>query len=100
MSECNGICLTAADIGLPEYGNQVAYGHPDCPLHGDGNSPRDGDCWYRLEVSGTEGWQPYMSPSKMFTRMPEEQAYRMGDYLREVYENGPAHGNISDIESF
>lgn len=33
--ECNGICLYAADIGLPEYGNVVAYAHPDCPEHGD-----------------------------------------------------------------
>lgn len=29
---CNGICLTASDIGLP--GNQVAYPHPTCPEHG------------------------------------------------------------------
>lgn len=36
MSDCDGICLTAADIGLPEYGAQViAYAHPDCPEHGD-----------------------------------------------------------------
>lgn len=33
--ECNGICLTAADIGLGEYGSMVAYAHPDCPEHGD-----------------------------------------------------------------
>lgn len=34
--ECNGICLTPADIGLPEYGGAgvVAYAHPDCPEHG------------------------------------------------------------------
>lgn len=32
--ECNGICLTAADIGVPEYGG-IAYAHPDCPAHGD-----------------------------------------------------------------
>lgn len=32
--ECNGICLYAADIGVPEYGG-VAYAHPDCPEHGD-----------------------------------------------------------------
>jgi hypothetical protein len=34
IPECNGICMTASDIGLPEYGNMVAYPHPDCPLHG------------------------------------------------------------------
>lgn len=33
--ECNGICLTAADIGLGEYGDMIAYPHPDCPEHGD-----------------------------------------------------------------
>lgn len=35
MNECNGICLYAADIGVPEAGNVVAYAHPDCPAHGD-----------------------------------------------------------------
>lgn len=38
---CNGICLTAADIGLPEYGSMVAYGHPDCPKHGWGRIEED-----------------------------------------------------------
>jgi hypothetical protein len=35
--ECNGICLTASDIGLPEYhrSGEVAYAHPDCLAHGD-----------------------------------------------------------------
>lgn len=33
-SRCNGICLTGADIGVPEYGG-IAYAHPDCPEHGD-----------------------------------------------------------------
>lgn len=33
--ECGGICLYAADIGVPEAGNVVAYAHPDCPAHGD-----------------------------------------------------------------
>jgi hypothetical protein len=28
---CDGLCLTAADIGLP--GDAVAYPHPSCPLH-------------------------------------------------------------------
>ena len=34
---CNGICLTPADIGLPEYTRPgvVAYADPDCPEHGD-----------------------------------------------------------------
>lgn len=31
--ECNGICLSGADIGVP-YGG-IAYPHPDCPAHGD-----------------------------------------------------------------
>lgn len=33
--ECNGICMSAADIGLDEYGSMIAYPHPDCPEHGD-----------------------------------------------------------------
>lgn len=32
--ECNGICLSGADLGVPEYGG-IAYAHPDCPAHGD-----------------------------------------------------------------
>lgn len=35
MAECNGICLSAADIGVPEAGDVIAYAHPDCPEHGD-----------------------------------------------------------------
>jgi hypothetical protein len=31
--ECNGICLSGADLGVPEYGG-IAYAHPDCPEHG------------------------------------------------------------------
>lgn len=30
---CNGICITAGELGLP-YGG-VAYAHPDCDLHGE-----------------------------------------------------------------
>lgn len=40
--ECNDICLWAADIGVPEAGNVVAYAHPDCPAHGD-PQPEDPD---------------------------------------------------------
>lgn len=32
---CNGICMSAAEIGLPG-GSQVAYAHPNCEAHGDG----------------------------------------------------------------
>ena len=35
VPECNGICLSASDIGVGEYGSMIAYAHPDCPLHGD-----------------------------------------------------------------
>lgn len=35
MAECNGICVTADDLGLSEFGSGVAYPHPDCPEHGD-----------------------------------------------------------------
>jgi predicted nucleic acid-binding Zn ribbon protein len=42
-AECNGICLTPADIGLPEYSSAgIAYAHPDCPVHGD-PIPEDSD---------------------------------------------------------
>lgn len=30
-ADCNGICLTARDIGLP--GLAIAYAHPDCDAH-------------------------------------------------------------------
>lgn len=34
---CNGICLTAGDIGLGDWAGwtTMAYPHPDCPLHGN-----------------------------------------------------------------
>jgi hypothetical protein len=47
MSECNGLCLTAADIGVPEYGgNMIAYAHPECPEHGEPemNDPNENIC--------------------------------------------------------
>lgn len=34
-TQCNGICLSAADIGVDGYGDMIAYAHPDCPEHGD-----------------------------------------------------------------
>ncbi len=34
MKECNDICLSGADLGVPEYSG-IAYAHPDCPKHGD-----------------------------------------------------------------
>jgi len=30
--ECSGICLTGSEVGVPSI--QIAYAHPDCPLHG------------------------------------------------------------------
>lgn len=41
--ECDGQCATAADIGLPEYGTQVAYPDPACSLHG-GEPDRECAC--------------------------------------------------------
>jgi hypothetical protein len=32
---CDGMCVTAYDIGVFVQGNPVAYPHPDCPAHGD-----------------------------------------------------------------
>lgn len=34
VSECNGLCVTAADIGVGRH-DQIAYPHPMCPQHGD-----------------------------------------------------------------
>lgn len=31
--QCNQICLSGSDVGVPEFGG-IAYAHPDCPLHG------------------------------------------------------------------
>jgi hypothetical protein len=44
--ECNGVCLSAADIGVPEAGDVIAYAHPDCPAHGDplDQEPSGGVC--------------------------------------------------------
>ncbi len=45
--ECNGICMSGYDIGLPNGG--IAYPHPDCELHGDGWRPHDNE-WSRRYV--------------------------------------------------
>ena len=30
---CDGLCVTAADVGISGYGDAVAYPHPGCPAH-------------------------------------------------------------------
>jgi hypothetical protein len=40
LPECDGMCLTGSDIGVPGYG--IAYAHPGCPLHDPGNRCRCG----------------------------------------------------------
>lgn len=35
LPKCNGMCLTAADVGVPVAGNPVARAHRSCPEHGD-----------------------------------------------------------------
>lgn len=32
MHDCNGLCLTGYDIGIPS--GQIAYAHPECDEHG------------------------------------------------------------------
>ena len=32
-AQCNGLCMTASDVGLP--GRGIAYPHLSCPRHGD-----------------------------------------------------------------
>ena len=32
-AECDGLCVTAADIGVPTTPGAVAYPHPGCPAH-------------------------------------------------------------------
>jgi hypothetical protein len=34
MPECDGLCVTAADVGIPMAG--IAYPHPGCPAHDPG----------------------------------------------------------------
>lgn len=47
-AECNGICLSPGDLGLPEYDGPdvIAYAHPDCPRHGNpqGEEPEADTC--------------------------------------------------------
>jgi len=38
MKNCNGICVFATDLGLPEFeSGWPAYPHPACPEHGAGD---------------------------------------------------------------
>lgn len=32
---CNGLCVSAYDLGVGEYGDLVAHAHPTCPAHGE-----------------------------------------------------------------
>jgi hypothetical protein len=40
MSDCDGRCLTGADIGMPEYGGFYAV-DPDCSEHGTPMTPEE-----------------------------------------------------------
>jgi hypothetical protein len=33
---CDGLCVTAADVGVDVPGDPVAYAHPGCPAHAPG----------------------------------------------------------------
>lgn len=30
---CDGMCVTASDVGLPGGWDDIAYAHPGCPRH-------------------------------------------------------------------
>lgn len=34
LQPCNGLCVTATEVGLPEYGFGIVYAHPECSVHG------------------------------------------------------------------
>jgi hypothetical protein len=50
--QCNGICLTGYDIGVPYSG--IAYPHPDCELHGAPMRMDDWDYLYERWLEGQE----------------------------------------------
>ena len=35
-AECDGLCITAAEVGIPMDG--VAYAHPACPRHAEADA--------------------------------------------------------------
>lgn len=37
VRECNGLCVTVAELEIFGYPGKVAYPHPECPEHGDPN---------------------------------------------------------------
>jgi len=51
---CNGLCVTAADIGVGSF-MQVAYPHPACPEHGDAEY-----------CEHCEGWGSIAGPPREF----------------------------------
>lgn len=37
IESCDGMCVTAADVGLPGYGDDaIVHAHPGCPRHDPG----------------------------------------------------------------
>lgn len=41
--QCDGLCVTASDVGVSVPGDPVAYPHPGCPLHDPGQACGCGD---------------------------------------------------------
>lgn len=54
--ECIGICISAAEVGVGSI-HQIAYAHPDCPLHEDGEGRAEADLYadWNLYGPGTGG---------------------------------------------
>ena len=71
---CDGLCVTSADIGVPEYPG-VAYPHPGCPLH-------DPD-----EVCGCGQPDRCLSPTHGQISMAEAQTIRHA----QDYDNDPSY---------
>lgn len=57
MAECEYPCLSAADIGVPEAGDVIAYAHPDCPEHG---YPQEEYPELYVCIPGYDETQPYV----------------------------------------
>lgn len=74
---CSGECLTAADIGIAEWGGMIAYPHPMCPEHG---SP---EAFVDHEIAVT-CWR-CKQPHTILVKEEDHQRWLAGESVQKVF---------------
>lgn len=90
---CNGMCLTAADVGVPVAGNPVARAHRSCPLHGD----LEAVAWEQdaaLRAADTQTERACKILTEVLVIWTEQRAYHQERAERKGYAHDEAAAEV------